>query len=92
MNPMTKEFDDRVDERREFYLKLGRNIRDIRKQRGWSQRKLASELNIPPNSLCNHEMGRIETTTARLQEIARILSVSPTSLLPIQTLKLPSIP
>jgi len=51
-------------------------IREIREEKGISQKALASLLGVSPTNIYNYEIGRTEPSTDMLIKIARALEVS----------------
>jgi len=54
---------------------LATNIRRLRKLRGWSQDRLASELEIEQNAISLLENGRANPTLMMIEGIARVFGV-----------------
>lgn len=67
-----------------FYNAVGNLIRKARERAGISQERLAAEINLTRTSITNIEKGRQKIMLHTLVEIARILNVEPSSLLPSQ--------
>lgn len=59
----------------EINKKLGKRIKYLRVQRGFSQEKLAEALNIATTSLSYVETGRGFMTLATLEKLANVLNV-----------------
>jgi transcriptional regulator with XRE-family HTH domain len=59
-----------------FSLRLGSQINRARRERGWTQARLAEELGIDARSLQRIESGRTAPSLQRLREIADVLGVS----------------
>ena len=51
-------------------------IREIREEKGLSQKELASKLGVSPTNIYNYEVGRTEPNIEMLVKIADILQVS----------------
>lgn len=64
-----------------FLLKLGTNIRRIRKQKGLTMEGLAHEIEIEYRQLGRIERGEVNTTVLSLLKIAAALNVSVKDLL-----------
>jgi transcriptional regulator with XRE-family HTH domain len=62
-------------------LIVGRRVREIRKEKGFTIEGLANEANIEYSQLSRIELGKINTTLAQLQIIANALEVKLTYLL-----------
>lgn len=62
-------------------LIVGRRVREIRKEKGFTIEGLANEANIEYSQLSRIELGKINTTLAQLQIIAKALEVKLTYLL-----------
>lgn len=56
--------------------KLGKRIKELRKQKGLTQEKLAELINMEQNSISIIESGRNFPTLATLEKIANILEVN----------------
>ncbi len=68
---------------KDFVLKVGKNIRKYREQKGLSQFKLAIESDVTPSAIANIEHARSDTTLTRINAIAKALDVKPSVLLEI---------
>lgn len=64
-----------------FYVELGKRIRDARKQRGFTQDKLARALQLTRTSVTNIEGGKQPVFAHQLVLCARTLGVTVDSLL-----------
>ncbi|NLR58156.1 helix-turn-helix transcriptional regulator [Chitinophaga polysaccharea] len=60
----------------EFLMKFGQHLRELRKERGFSQEDLANECELPPSQIGRMERGQLNTAISYLPLIARILNVS----------------
>ncbi len=60
---------------------VGKNIRMIRHQNGWSQEKVAARLGISIPALSKIETGVTDVNLSRLEQIASIFEVNVTNLL-----------
>jgi transcriptional regulator with XRE-family HTH domain len=60
---------------------VGRNVRQIRKERGWSQEDLAFEAGLDRTYISGVERGVRNPTVLVLSELARALKVAPSVLL-----------
>lgn len=56
-------------------MEIGKKIRIVREERGFSQEKLAKELGITTRTLQNYEYGKSDVGIILLTQIARILKV-----------------
>ena len=56
--------------------KLGKRIKELRKQKGFTQEKLAELINMEQNSISIIESGRNFPTLVTLEKIANILEVN----------------
>jgi transcriptional regulator with XRE-family HTH domain len=74
----------RIESTRQFYLKVGRRIAEIRNGK-MTQEALAKELSLTRTSVINIEKGRQQILLHTLIDIARILQVSPIEFLPGET-------
>jgi len=70
-----------LEENRDFYTAVGRRVADIRKGR-MTQEALAGKLNLTRTSVINIEKGRQQVLLHTLVNIARVLQVLPTDLIP----------
>jgi transcriptional regulator with XRE-family HTH domain len=66
----------------EFYMRLGRRIRQWRGARGLMQRELADTLGISRPAMANVEAGRQAVTADFLWRAAAALKVAPKTLMP----------
>lgn len=62
-------------------LKIGKNIKKYRIQRGWSQEKLADECNLDRTYITSVENGKRNLSIETLQKFAKGLSLKITELL-----------
>ena len=60
--------------------KLGKRIKELRKQKGYSQEKLAEKLNIAQNTLSKIELGENFLTAETLEKLIFALEVTPSEL------------
>ncbi len=60
---------------------LSKNIRFLRHRRGWSQGDFASQLGISVPAFSKIELGVTDITLSRLQQIAKVLDMTPMELL-----------
>ena len=58
-----------------FFKMFGRQVKQFRKQKGWSQLEMALELQIHPNELSNIECGRRNPTLRSVYRIAKTLKI-----------------
>lgn len=72
-----------LEEQSQFYLDIGKRIRDIRNSKNVSQEELADSVNLKRTSITNIEKGRQKLLIHSLWDIAKALNVNITSLLPI---------
>jgi transcriptional regulator with XRE-family HTH domain len=61
--------------------RLGRNLRRLRREKGWSQEAFAEEAGIHRTYVSDIERGARNPTIAVLEQLARPLGVSPGRLL-----------
>lgn len=57
-------------------MSIGNNIRQLRQERGYSQKELAKVLNITPSCLCKYETDKAQIPPETLISIADVLNVS----------------
>ncbi|MDR6570156.1 Helix-turn-helix domain-containing protein [Chitinophaga ginsengisegetis] len=60
---------------------LGRRIRQLREQKDWSQREMASRCNIDSASIGKMERGELDIRYTTLLQLALVLEVTPAELL-----------
>lgn len=65
----------------EIRQRLGRNIRKLRKEKGWSQEAYADEVGIHRTYVSDIERGARNPTILIVEKLARTLGVSASSLL-----------
>jgi transcriptional regulator with XRE-family HTH domain len=65
-----------------FYIELGKRLRDARKQRKFTQEKLATAVQLTRTSITNIEGGRQPVLAHHLVRLARALDVTVQDLLP----------
>ena len=56
-------------------MKLGAQIKQIRKKKGFSQKQLAEQLGISANAMCNIEKGYSLPSKETVDEICQLLNV-----------------
>lgn len=61
---------------------FGRNLRSIRKERGYSQERLAHDSEIDRSYLGKVERGQVNLTIEKLYKLAECLECSPKDLIP----------
>ena len=57
-------------------LKIGNNIRNIRRRQGFTQEALASLLHLTPQAISSWEIDRTLPDAERLAELAKVLDCS----------------
>lgn len=65
----------------ELTVRLGSNVRSLRKLRGWSRRDLAARSGISERFLADVETGLANPSLLRLQALARVFAIDLTALL-----------
>jgi len=63
-------------EEKEFLIAFGKNLRLIRKSKGFTQEELANELDIEISQISRIERGIINTSIANANSIAKVLKIS----------------
>lgn len=63
------------------YISIGRRIRKLRKQKFWTQEKLAEKAEIAPDYLCRIELGRKRPSLKTILLIADALNTTADDLL-----------
>lgn len=61
--------------------RLGRNVRRLRRERGWSQEEFADEAGVHRTYISDIERGARNPTIAIVEQLARPLGVAPGRLL-----------
>ena len=61
----------------EFIAALGKSIRNIRKQKGLSQQKLADLCDLELSQINRIELGRINTSVSQVATICEALNIHP---------------
>jgi transcriptional regulator with XRE-family HTH domain len=56
-------------------IRLGRKIRDLRRQRGWRQIDLAAHAELSKTHVCELEVGKREVGLKTLERLAKALDV-----------------
>lgn len=72
----------RSEPNRDFYAVVGRKIAEARKRSGVTQEALASKISLTRTSVINIEKGRQQLLVHMLIDIARVLRVNPSDLIP----------
>jgi transcriptional regulator with XRE-family HTH domain len=73
---------ERTEEMRGGAREIGRRVRAVRRARGWSQSRLAREVEMTEQTIYRVEAGRVWPDTATLERLAAALGCSPLVLLP----------
>lgn len=60
---------------KEFIIAFGKNLKKIRKDKGFTQEQLANDLDIEISQISRIERGIINTSIGNVNAIARILKV-----------------
>ena len=60
----------------EFLIKLGKHIRKIRKSKGFTQEKLALEIDVDISQISRIERGILNTSVSTMKAISRALDVN----------------
>jgi transcriptional regulator with XRE-family HTH domain len=68
---------------------ISQNIRFLRLRKGWSQAKIAKELNISITAVSKIETGLTDVNLSRLEEIAELFEITATQLATDQQAELP---
>lgn len=69
---------------KEFLLKVGRNIAEMRKSRRLSQSQLGALINIERNNISNIENGKHNLTTLTLYKFAKAFDCAPYEILMVE--------
>jgi len=59
----------------EFLIAFGKNLRKLRKTKGFTQEQLANDLNIEISQISRIERGVINTSIANINSISKILRI-----------------
>lgn len=62
-------------ERKEYLKAFGKNFRKLRKSKGYSQAKLAIDLESDVSLISRIERGLLNTTVIKLKEVSQILDI-----------------
>ena len=65
-------------------MNVGQKIKEIRREKGLTQRDLAKEINKSESTLKKYENGEVAITVDVLLDVAEVLNVNPTKLLSIE--------
>lgn len=65
------------DEKSSFSARVGKKLRSLRRQRGWSQTDMAERLNLSMATISNLETGRTQITVDYLVAFAAALGLAP---------------
>ena len=60
---------------------VGKNIKILRKQKGWTQRRVAEQLDVSVPAFSKMETGMTDLNISRLNQIAKLFGIKPTELL-----------
>ncbi len=69
-----------LDEK-EFLIAFGKNLKKIRKEKGFTQEQLANDLDIEISQISRIERGVINTSVGNVNAIARVLKIEPKELI-----------
>tara|TARA_R110002033_G_scaffold64108_1_gene115116 strand:- start:200 stop:424 length:225 start_codon:yes stop_codon:yes gene_type:complete len=64
-----------LDEK-DFLMAFGKNLKKLRKEKGFTQEQLAIDLNMEISQISRIERGIINTSIGNLHSIAKVLKVS----------------
>lgn len=68
----------------EFYILLGQNIANKRKECGYTQKQLAEKINTSQGVFANFEIGKRRISVKKLFEISKVLNILISDLFPYQ--------
>lgn len=60
---------------------VGKNIKALRKQKGWNQKRVAEQLEISIPAFSKMETGITDLNMSRVNQIAKLFGIKPTELL-----------
>lgn len=60
---------------------LGRKLKELRKEKGWSQAKVAARLPIDRSTYCRYEQGLVEPPLFICRMLCTVLDTTPNALL-----------
>ena len=60
---------------------IGNNIQRLRNSNGWTQDQLARKMNCSKQTISNYETGRREPDLSTINELAKVLNVSPSEII-----------
>lgn len=66
---------------RSLHKEIGTRVRECRLARGWTQERLAEELDTQATTVSRYESGTIPLTLTMLFKVARVLGVGPERLI-----------
>lgn len=64
----------------DYLIAFGNNLRQLRKDKGFTQADLANDINIEISQISRIERGIINTTIYNAYRIAKVLSIDPETL------------
>jgi len=62
------------DDKKEFLVRFGKNLRELRLQKGFTQEQLANELGVEISQISRIERGIINTSITSLYSLTKILN------------------
>lgn len=70
------------DKREPIYGCIGERVKRAREELGWSQEDIASEVGMSRASLANIELGKVRVSIHKLQDVADVLGIPYSKLIP----------
>ena len=69
-----------ISEENKFLIAFGKNLRLIRKNKGFTQQNLANDLGIEISQISRIERGIINTSVTSVKKISEVLKIKPSEL------------
>ena len=69
-----------IEKDKAFLIAFGKNLKQLRKEKGFSQAQLAFEANIEISQISRIELGKINTTIVNAKLLSKILDIPLTAL------------
>ncbi|WP_435136755.1 helix-turn-helix domain-containing protein [Formosa sp. A9] len=64
-----------INNENEYLIAFGKNLRKLRKEKGFTQAKLAIDLNIEISQISRIERGVINTSISNVYKISKVLKI-----------------
>ena len=63
-----------------YKIKIGNKIKEIRNEKGYTQKKLALEMGVTPRYICDIETNRTQASYDNLIKICEVFQITPNEL------------